>query len=45
MPEIQINNRLKTENGNDVSLKPGARVEVTVLAENHHLGGNAPPEA
>jgi hypothetical protein len=28
--ELRINNTLKTENGNEVSLKPGARVEVTV---------------
>ena len=31
--EIHINNTLKNENGNDVSLKLGARVEVTVEAK------------
>lgn len=31
--EIRINNRLKDENGNDVRLKLGERVEVTVEAK------------
>ena len=31
--EIRIENALKDENGNDVRLKPGATVEVTIEAE------------
>jgi hypothetical protein len=31
--EIRVENTLKDENGNAVSLKPGAKVEVTVEAE------------
>ena len=31
--EIRVENTLKDENGNDVSLKPGAKVEVTVEAD------------
>jgi hypothetical protein len=31
--EIRIDNTLQNEKGEDVSLKPGARVEVTVEAE------------
>jgi hypothetical protein len=31
--EIRINNRLKNENGNDVRLKLGERVEMTVEAK------------
>lgn len=31
--EIRINNRLRNENGNDVRLKLGERVEVTVEAK------------
>ncbi len=31
--EIRIENSLKDANGNDVALKPGAKVDVTVEAE------------
>lgn len=31
--EIRIDNTLTNENGDEVSLKPGARVEVTVEAD------------
>jgi hypothetical protein len=31
--EIRIENKLKTEDGEDVKLKPGATVEVTVQAD------------
>ena len=31
--EIRVENTLKDENGNPVSLKPGAKVEVTVEAD------------
>jgi hypothetical protein len=31
--EIRVENTLKDENGNAVSLKPGAKVEITVEAE------------
>lgn len=31
--EIRVENTLKDENGNNVKLKPGARVEVTIEAE------------
>jgi uncharacterized cupredoxin-like copper-binding protein len=31
--EIRVENTLKDENGNPVSLKPGAKVEITVEAE------------
>jgi hypothetical protein len=31
--EIRIQNNLKDANGNDVALKPGAKVDVTVEAE------------
>ena len=31
--EIRVENALKDENGTEVSLKPGAQVEVTIAAE------------
>jgi hypothetical protein len=31
--ELRIENSLKDPNGNDVALKPGAKVDVTVEAE------------
>jgi uncharacterized cupredoxin-like copper-binding protein len=31
--EIRVENTLQDENGNAVSLKPGAKVEITVEAE------------
>jgi hypothetical protein len=31
--EIRVENTLKDENGTEVSLKPGAQVEVTISAE------------
>ena len=31
--EIRVENTLKDENGTEVSLKPGAQIEVTIAAE------------
>jgi len=33
--EIRVENRLKDEDGNEVALKPGAEVDVTIGAEPH----------
>jgi len=33
--ELRIENTLKDDNGNDVALKPGAEVEVTLEADPH----------
>jgi hypothetical protein len=34
--EIRVENRLKDENGNDVALKEGATVDVTIEADEKH---------
>jgi hypothetical protein len=43
--EIRVENRLQDEDGNEVGLKPGAEVDVTIEADQHDTVPKKPEES